>query len=50
MKPRELWDVENIFDLVENNHNEFENTLNYDEYRNGINDTKFDIMNNDFFI
>ena len=50
MNPKDLWDIDNIFDLVENNHNEFNNSPQYNEYTNNINDSEFDPLNNDFFI
>ena len=46
----EEFDIDNIFDLVENNHNEFNNSPQYNEYTNNINDSEFDPLNNDFFI
>ena len=50
MDPKDLWDIDNIFDLVENNHNEFNNSPQYNVYTNNINDSEFDPLNNDFFI
>lgn len=38
MNPKDLWDVDNLFDLVESNHNEFNNSIFYNEYENHIND------------
>lgn len=49
MDPRDIWDVENIFDLVENNHNEFDNSFQYTEYSNKINEYDEDPLN-DFYI
>ena len=41
MDPRDLWDVENIFDLVDENN----------KYTNDINENAdHDPINNDFFI
>lgn len=50
MDPRNIWDVENIFELVENNHNEFDNSFQYNEYEGKINEHDRDPLNNDFFI
>ncbi len=50
MDPKNLWDIYNFFDLVENNHNEFTNGYDYNEYTNHINENHDDPLNNDFFI
>ena len=50
MDPRNIWDIENIFDLVENNNNDFHNNIKYYEYENDINEFKYDSFDNDFYI
>lgn len=51
MDPRDLWDIENIFELVDENNNDFNNTPIYNEYTNDINENAdYDPINNDFFI
>lgn len=50
MDPRNIWDIENIFDLVENNNNDFHNNINYYEYENDINEFKYDSFDSDFYI
>ncbi len=47
MGPRELWDVEDIFDLVENNHNKFENTFEYDEFEQKSENDFYDFSEDD---
>ena len=47
MDPKDLWDIDNLFDLVESNHNEFNNSSVFDEYKNQIND--FEEPLNDVF-
>ncbi|AID45311.1 hypothetical protein SFBM_1341 [Candidatus Arthromitus sp. SFB-mouse-Japan] len=47
MDPRDIWDVEDIFDLVENNHNKFNNNIEYNEFENNKDDNFYDFSNDD---
>lgn len=50
MDPRNIWDIENIFDLVESNYNDFNNNTECYEYENDINQFKYDSFDSDFYI
>lgn len=50
---RYLWDVNNLFDLIEENHNKFTNDYSntFNEFRNNLNNNNNDdYLNNDFLI
>ncbi len=47
MDPRDIWDIEDIFDLVENNHNKFNNNIEYNEFENNKDDNFYDFSNDD---
>jgi len=47
MDPRDIWDVEDIFDLVENNNNKFNNNIEYNEFENNKDDNFYDFSNDD---
>lgn len=47
MDPKDLWDVEDMFDLVENNHNKFENNIEYSEFENNKENDFYDFSDDD---
>lgn len=47
MDPREIWDIENIFELVEKKNNKIDNNIIYDEFENNTENDFYDFSEDD---